>query len=204
MNQDSIRNIKGRASTMQKILKFIFFIGVILSFAILIGSVVMFFASPERFNAVKGNMDWSINYKLNNGPFFFINVPYKIIDHLNSMWSAKYAAMTSLFSMFISICLPLYGIKQVLNILKSTANDISPFIMDNVRSLKRLAYTIIIYSAALDLLRSLLCSIFVTKIYPIDLSNIHLSGVLIGGLIFVIADIFKYGVFLQKEFDTTL
>jgi len=76
--------------------------------------------------------------------------------------------------------------------------------MKNVKRLKKLAYTIIIYSVVVDLLSSLLCSIFVTKIYNLDLSNIHLSGVLIGWLIIIISDIFKYGVFLQKEFDTTL
>ena len=205
MSQDNIRIIKKRASTIQKLIKVILIIGVIFSFAILISCVVLFFASSERFNAVKGNLDWSMNYKLTNGSSFFINIPFKIMQPLNaSMFIAKNAAITSLFALLINTSLMLYGLKQIANILNSTANDITPFIMDNVKSLKKLAYTIILYSAAVDLLSSLLFTLFVTNIVSLNLATIHLSGVLVGGLILVIADIFKYGVFLQQEFDTTL
>lgn len=205
MSQDNIRIIKKRASTIQKLIKVILIIGVIFSFAILISCVVLFFASSERFNAVKGNLDWSMNYKLTNGSSFFINIPFKIMQPLNaSMFIAKNAAITSLFALLINTSLMLYGLKQIANILNSTANDITPFIMDNVKSLKKLAYTIILSSAAVDLLSSLLFTLFVTNIVSLNLATIHLSGVLVGGLILVIADIFKYGVFLQQEFDTTL
>ena len=205
MSQDNIRIIKKRANTIQKLIKAIFIIVVIFSFAILISCVVLFFASPERFNAVKGNLDWSMNYKLTNGSFYFINIPFKIMQPLDvSMFIAKNAAITSLFTLLINTSLMLYGLKQIANILNSTASDITPFIMDNVRSLKKLAYSIILYSAAVDLLSSLLFTLFVTNIVCLNLTTIHLSGVLVGGLILVIADIFKYGVFLQQEFDTTL
>ena len=205
MSQDNIRIIKKRASAIQKVLKVILVIGVILFFAVLIGFVVLLFASPERFNAVKGNLDWNITYNLANGSSFFINIPFKIIQPLDSSrFSAKYAALIGLFSLLITLFFVLYGINQVADILKSTANDITPFIMENVQRLKKLAYSIITYSVAADILSNLLYSVFVTKVFSINLSNIHLSGVLIGGLIFVIADIFKYGVFLQQEFDTTL
>lgn len=150
-------------------------------------------------------MDWSINFTLANGSHFFIIIPYKIIQPLDSSsFSAKYAIITYLISALLSLSLSLYGIKQILNILKSIVKDISPFIMDNAKSLKKLAYTIITYSVVADILANILCSAFVIKIFTFDLSNIHLSGVLVGGLIFIIADIFQYGVYLQNEYDTTL
>lgn len=205
MSQENIRIIKKRASAIQKVISVILFFGVILSFVALIVAVFLFFASPDKFNAVRGNLDWSINYTLTNSSHFSINIPFKLIQPLNSnMFSAKYAAIISFVTIFLRTSLILYGINQVANILKSTANDITPFIMANVVRLKKLAYSIITYSVAADLLSNLLYSIFVTKIFFLNLSNIHLSGVLIGGLIFVIADIFKYGAFLQQEFDTTL
>jgi len=205
MSQENIRIIKKRASIIRKAINVILFLGVILSFAALIVSAFLLFASPDKFNAVKGNLDWSINYSLTNGSHFFINIPFTLIQPLNSnMFSAKYAVITSFVIIFLRTALILYGINQVANILKSTANDITPFVLENVQRLKKLAYSIITYSVATDTLSNLLYSVFVTKISSINLSNIHLSGVLIGGLIFVIADIFKYGVFLQQEFDTTL
>jgi hypothetical protein len=204
-DQDNIRSIKKRANNIQGVIDFFSIILIILVVAIFIALVFVFVASPERFNAVKGSLNWNVTYKLTNDSSFFINIPFKIIQPIGgSMFSAKYAALTGLFTIFINLSFVLYGINQVANILKSTANDITPFIMKNVKRLKKLAYTIIIYSVVVDLLSSLLCSIFVTKIYNLDLSNIHLSGILIGWLILIISDIFKYGVFLQKEFDTTL
>jgi len=205
MIQKDIERIKSRANIIHKIIKFIFFLGVMIFFAGLVASILFFFASPEKFNAVKGNLNWSINYTLDNGSKFFIVIPFKIIQPLDSsMFSAKYAIITYLLSSLFGLCLILYGIKQIVNILKSTARDITPFIMDNAKSLKKLAYSIIIYSLVSDILSNILCSIFVTKIFFIDLSNIHLIRVLVGVLIFVIAEIFQYGVYLQNEYDTTL
>jgi len=209
MYQENIRIIKERASVMQKIIRVIFIIGVILTFVGLIVSVFLFFSSPERFSVSKGSLDWSSRYTLTNGSYFFINIPFKMIQPIDysidsNLLIAIYVAITSLFSVLISASFILYGLNQVLKILDSTVNDITPFIMDNVKSLKKLAYTIIIYSVAVDFLVSLLFTAFVTKIPPsITTPTIH-SEVLIGGLILVIAEIFKYGVFLQKEFDATL
>ncbi|MDR3586431.1 MAG: hypothetical protein P4L59_14105, partial [Desulfosporosinus sp.] len=146
MSQDNISIIKKRADKIQKVIELIFILGVILFFAALIGFVVLFFASPERFNAVKGNLDWSINYELAKGTSFFITIPHKILPISTSRFGAKYAGLTSLFSLLINLSFTLYGIKQVGNILKSMANDITPFIMDNVKRLNKLAYIIIIYS----------------------------------------------------------
>jgi hypothetical protein len=205
MNEENIITIKKRAGTIQGIIKLVFIIGIIICFITLIGAVFSFFASPDKFSAVKGYENWSFNYKLTDSCSFYIGVPYKIMQPLdNYLFSAKYAAITCLFTFIIRISVILYGIKQVENILKSMANNKSPFIINNVVRLKKLALIIIIYSATIDLISSLLFSGFVTRIFNFNLSNIHLSGVLIGGLIFLIADIFNYGVFLQNKFETRL
>ncbi|MCB8818561.1 DUF2975 domain-containing protein [Desulfosporosinus shakirovi] len=205
MIQKDIRRIKSRANIIHKIVGFIFFLGVMIVFAGVVASILFFFASPEKFNAVKGNLNWSINYTLDNGSDFFTVIPFKIIQPLNSsMFSAKYAIITYLLSSLFGLSLILYGIKQIVNILKSTARDITPFIADNAKSLKKLAYSIIIYSLVSDIVSNILCSVFVTKIFFVDLSNIHFIRALVGVLIFVIAEIFQYGVYLQNEYDTTL
>lgn len=205
MIQKDIRKIRRRANIIHKVIKVILILGVLLIVAGLIAVVFLFFASPDKFNAVKGNMDWSINYSLVNGSEFFTIIPFKIIQPYNSsMFSAKYALITYSISHLLSLSLSLYGIIQILNILKFTAKDITPFIRDNAKSLKKLAYTIITYSVVADILANILCSAFVINIVTVDLSNIHLTGVLVGGLIFIIADIFQYGVYLQNEYDTTL
>lgn len=205
MSQEDIKSIKKRATMIQKVIKFIFKLGLILFFIELIVLVILFFASPERFNAVRGNLNWHITYNLTNGSSFFIDIPFKFIQPLDGiMFSAKHAVLISVLSLILKELLILYGLNQIAKILNDTSNEIPPFTMDNVNRLKKLAYLIIIYSVAADILSNILYSIFVTGIFILDLSNIHLSGVLSGGLILVIADIFKYGLYLQNEFDSTL
>ncbi len=121
---------------------------------------------------------------------------------------AKHAFLTSMFLLLVKVSLIIYGVKQAADFLNSIANDKAPYVIRNVKRIKKIAYVIIFYSVAVDILSCLLYLIFVTRIFTLDLSNVHLSGilsgVLSGGFILVIADLFKYGVFLQEEFDTKL
>ena len=205
MSKDNIILIKKRAYTIEKVLKLIFKLAIILFFTGLIVLVIIFFALPERFNAVRGNLNWHITYDFINGSSFFIDIPFKFIQPLDSnVFNAKHAVLISVISILLKESLVLYGLNQVVKILCSISNEFPPFTMDNVERLKKLSYSIVIYSVAADILSNVLYSIFVTKIFVLDLSNIHLSGVLIGGLILVIADIFKYGVYLQNELDTKM
>lgn len=205
MSQDNIESLQKRASSIHIVMELIFVIGAIIFVAGIIGFIYLFFASPARFNAVKGNLDWSITYKLTNGSSFFINIPFKVLQPLdNNMINVKSALLTGLFSLIIKDSFIMYGIKLAADFLNSVTNDKTPYVIPNVKRIKKIAYSIIIYSVAVDTLSSILYSIFVTRIFAFDLSNVHLSGVLIGGLILVIADLVKYGVFLQKEFDAKL
>lgn len=205
MIQKNIEKIKLRASIIRSILIVIFIIGVIIVFAGLLASMFLFLTSPEKFSAVKGNMNWAMRYAVTDTSYVSIYVPYKILQPLDStLFSAKNGFITYLISTLFSLSLILYVFKQILNILKSIEQDVTPFIMNNAKNLKKVAFITITYSVVIDFLASILCWIFVTKIFSLELTNIHLSGVLVGGLIFIIAEIFQYGVYLQNEYDTTL
>ena len=205
-NQDNINIMKEKAGTIYGFLTIIFIIGVIILIASMIANVVMIFVSPEKFNAVQESFDWTINYTrpFGNPHLYPLHIPFRIIPP-SLEFSAKYAAITYLFSQYLLVySFVIYGSKQVLNIFNSAANDITPFIMDNVKSIKNIAYTIIIFSVIVDNLTCFLCTLFVTQTVSFSLGNFNILGILLGTIIFFIADIFKYGVFLQKEFDETL
>ncbi|MEL1136645.1 DUF2975 domain-containing protein [Desulfitobacterium sp. THU1] len=205
MKQDSVINMQKRARIIKSILLLIFVIGIILLFAALIVALFLFFAPEQGFTAEKGNMDWFIAYNSSNGAAFGIFVPFSIIQPLNiSRFDPKSAFLTYLVSSAILNIVFLYGLKQVMNILNSIIKKTTPFNIDTVNSLKKIALSIIIYSVALDPIKNLLGSAFVTKIFTFDFSNIHISGVLVAVIVYIIADIFKYGMYLQDEVDTTL
>ncbi|MEL1135104.1 DUF2975 domain-containing protein [Desulfitobacterium sp. THU1] len=205
MRKDDLLRIKARAGLIHMFVTIAFLIGAVVLIAGLLGLLFLIFASPERFAAVKGTIDWSLTFAVNESSNFYMSVPFKIIQPLDSsMFSAKYALIAYLFSFLLSFGLILYGIRQVENIATSImSNDETPFDMNNAKSLKRLAYSIIIYTLASDMLATLLCAL-VTKIFAFNVSFDFLPGVIIGLIVLLIADIFRYGVFLQNEFDTTL
>ena len=203
MSEENIEAIQKRASSIHMLMEIIFVIGAIIFLAALIGCISLSFASPERFYAVKGNLDWSITYQLTNSSSFFIKIPFTAMQTSeNIMFNAKNGFLTCLSTLLIRAFFVIYGIKLAADFLNSIANDRPIFMLKNVKRIKKISYLIIIYSAVVDTLANVLYSIFITKRFTLDLANFHLSGVLIGGLILVIADIFEYGVILQKEFDT--
>jgi hypothetical protein len=206
MYQNNIIIIKKRARVFQIIMKLILVCGIVVLLATFFIAIVLLFASEERFNAVKGNLNWFVEYKINETKSLGVYIPYEIIQPLNeNLLNSKSALITYLFSKsIIYIPLILYSVKQITDILSSIVNDKTPFIMDNTRRFTKLAYTIIIYSIVPDIIFSLLCWIFVTKRFLINLSTIQLSSILLGGFLLLFAELIKYGAFLQEEFDTTL
>lgn len=206
MYRDDITKIKKRVEKVFKAVEFIFAGAIIVSFIAVVIVIAAFFAKQGSFKAIKGNMDWCMRYEIFKNSYWNINIPFKIIQPFStSMFSAKAAFLTCIISWIsIKMSIIIYGIKQISDILKTILNDMTPFIMENVKRIKKLGCLIIIYSAAGDVLMNIFCYIFVTKIFSMNLENIDIIGVIIGGIILVIADIFKYGVFLQNEFDTTL
>jgi hypothetical protein len=205
MSEENIKNIQKRAGSIHIITEIIVVIGTMIFLAALIGCIYLSFASQERFYAIKDNLDWSINYKVTNSSSFFIKIPFTAIQTSeNIMFNAKHALLTCFSALLIKASFVIYGTKLASDFLNSIANDIPIFMRKNAKRIKRISYLIIIYSAAADILTKVLYSIFITQKFTLDLADFHLSGVLVGGLILVIADIFEYGVFLQQEFDAKL
>ncbi|AGA69928.1 Protein of unknown function (DUF2975) [Desulfitobacterium dichloroeliminans LMG P-21439] len=205
MVQNDLLRVKNRAGLIHMLVSGALIIGVIIYIAALIAFVFFAFTSPDRFTAVKDNIEWTISFTFGDGAQFFTTIPYKIIQAIDSSrFSAKYAMLAYMGSFFVSFALILYGIKQLITISKSAYSDETPFNVKNSKCLNRLAYSIIIYSATSKLIATLLCAIFATKIFAFDLSSVHFEGIIIGVIVLLISDIFRYGVYLQEEFDTTL
>jgi hypothetical protein len=207
MNQSNVLNIKKRAKSIQLTVKIVFYGLIILSVALLIIILALSRASQESFTAIKDTNAWSIIYKLSDKWSFNLSIPFKIIQPSTPhIFSAKSAFLIYLISVLaFRIPIILYGIKQILDISTSTVDDVTPFKLENAIRLKKLGNSIIAYSLFADLFLNILNNIFVVRLLSINLSNIlHIEGILAGILILAISGVFKYGVYLQNEYDATL
>jgi Protein of unknown function (DUF2975) len=118
----------------------------------------------------------------------------------------KFILLTAIFSGSISAGLFAFLMNSVKSILEDVKNQM-PFSENNVKHLFRVAYTILVSSVLIPVMNFALASIIILHF---DISNfdvelpIELSMVFIGFLMLILAHIFRYGAYLQNEYDQTL
>lgn len=198
--------MKNRAKNTSVILNVVYWVLIVLLLAILCLLIWAGFLSADKFHAEKGWDNWVLNIALTDGSSFFIAIPFKLLQPNGQNVIQAKAAFISvlLFSVLPFILVMLYGIKQVNNILLSITYNHTPFIIKNARRIRNLAFLIMGYSLFGHLLVNIAMIFTVTHIFSINITNISLSGFIIGFLILIISQIFQYGTYLQEEYDTTL
>jgi len=204
MNTNTIEHIQNRSTTMLKVLNVINW-GAIIIFLLLIVNIIRAgFFPAESFHVEQGVANWSMRTDKSNITFL---IPFSILQPLSSeMFEAKSAYITySLFNTLTFMFVLLYGIKQVKDILYSIINSYTPFTIANTTRLRNLAFGIIGYGLFGKLIVNLSVALFVTQIVSITIFEIfNIFSIISGILLLIISHIFKYGVYLQEESDTTL
>lgn len=204
MERDSITRIRQWAHNLRFLFNLLYCGGAVLALVLAVVLVIFCFVPSGHFTAEKGLSHWSLRVDLLAGTSFSSLVPFTILQPLNQdAFGAKTAFVTFLFAFtlvfFPAFC---YVVKQLRDICGSIIEGNTPFQMQNVKRFKGLGWAMIGYSLASSFLYSILMFIFVTGIFSIQ--NINWSGLVAGCLALVMAEIFRYGVYLQEEHDTTL
>ncbi|WP_130860702.1 DUF2975 domain-containing protein [Gracilibacillus phocaeensis] len=165
------------------------------------------FLPASAFEAESGVNAWRIDGPVVGNLLFSAYIPFDILLSVGQYhFEAKHAFITYVFFNGLTFSLPLlYGIRQIKTILASIAEGRTPFSDQNVKCLQRLALILFLYGIFGKLIINLAMSVFVTQIVSISLSMIISYSALIAGLLFfVVAQIFQYGTYLQKEMDETV
>ncbi|MFC9712561.1 DUF2975 domain-containing protein [Paenibacillus sp. NPDC056933] len=160
----------------------------------------------ELFSAEKGIAHWFFSVPLSDTLTNSVMVPFTYFQPINpDMFDAKTAylvvSLTNTTLIFITY---IYSIGQIRNIIGSILSGSSPFNQANATRLKKLGIVVILYSLLAKLVLNILICLFVTRIFSINLGGISLIGIIIGILVLFVSEIFKYGVLLQEEHDSTL
>ncbi|MEO2257601.1 DUF2975 domain-containing protein [Paenibacillus amylolyticus] len=160
----------------------------------------------ELFSAEKGIAHWFFSVHLSDTLTNSVMVPFTYFQPINpDVFDAKTAylvvSLTNTTLIFITY---IYSIGQIRNIIGSILSGSSPFNQANATRLKKLGIVVILYSLLAKLVLNILICLFVTRIFSINLGGISLIGIIIGILVLFVSEIFKYGVLLQEEHDSTL
>lgn len=131
--------------------------------------------------------------------------------------SIKSLANISIFSAYLVIALSMFIVKQIRAILKNVLNE-TPFTNECVKNIRLLGFAIIAVSfikgtaelvlyqalARLINLNDILLNSGYVKSINQNISFFDGTTILAGLLILLVAGIFKYGTYLQEEYDSTL
>lgn len=188
---------KRTAHVIRIIMQVMFWVTVVVSVLCAIAFVVINFL-PEKLltiNGAKGNFTLSVgdmvSYKINtiNGDIVIKNIVRSIL------------VMATLGIAGFSIL-----INEVLKILKMVEIH-KPFHEANSKSLRNIGILFIIGSV---FYRAAAFFVIITTVETLKIPNIivnyNIDGfmMLFGFIMFIISGVFKYGAFLQEEYDTTL
>ncbi|MBF7150648.1 DUF2975 domain-containing protein [Bacillus toyonensis] len=95
---------------------------------------------------------------------------------------------------------------QIKRILQFTRNK-QPFSKSCIKHIQYLAYGVIIYSFIVGLLMNILGFLFVRTLHlseTVISLNFNFEMMIMGFLLLFLSHIFKYGAYLQEEYDSTL
>ncbi|WP_194287471.1 DUF2975 domain-containing protein [Gracilibacillus oryzae] len=206
MSTTEIKRIKSKVKTNSKYVSLITWIVMIY----FVFSVVMLiraaFLPEEAFTATPGLIFWQITIPINAGFSFNINIPMEVLPNYEpERFQAKAAFITyhSIYLLTYTSVL-LYGIRQLTYILWSITDGHTPFTINNSVRLRNIAFAAIGNALLAGHIATICISIFVTQIFSMNILNISFSGLIIGSLLLVISQIFRYGAYLQEQYDTTL
>ena len=192
---------KGKLKSLSRGLKvffdILFWISVVSAAISLLLLIATFFINENSFAFLKARAGLNVMVgviKFNIDPSLYENI------NLKHLLQTMLPMVTVLFSMSIVIS------HNLRLILKTVAND-RPFEKNNAKRLFIISIVLIIVSVVWKIIEGIyaLTIVNILKIESIDV-NFSIDGAMLltGVLILILAGVFRYGSYLQDEYDTTL
>lgn len=195
-NFDKMKNI---AKILRKVLKVITWILVTIGFVLVAAEVIIMLVNDKYFmvtDLYKGNMAFSIDGWFN----------YEVIGEAGTSISFKPVILTILPTILLAIVFYLINIKQIQKILKTISED-KPFDIKNAKSLSIMGINFIVASVVFQIAGGLVAEKAIAML-NVDLGSIGMlpdgSMLFTGLLLMILSSVFKYGHYLQEEYNDTV
>lgn len=192
-----------KAKRMSRILRIviqIFYWVSLAAAAILAVSIIVISILPERYFIISPSARDNIRFSIDGLISYSINPRAAVELSLKPVYQAI-SIMAAIISAGLSMIF-----RQIGDILRTVENN-RPFTEENSRRLTIIGVILIIGSIVFRTAEGIVAS---AMIHTLDIQNMQVSYgsdnfmMLSGFLILILAGVFKYGSYLQQEYDTTL
>lgn len=193
----------GKYKKMAKIIQFvvrIFFIVSVVSMtaAVVIG-LFLSFTNPSALASI-ANSTGSMSFSVDNAIMFKVSPKLATIENLKPIYS-------SICFMAAAAAAVLVIIFRQLDLILETIKHEKPFELKNSRRLSIIGITLIIGSFVIRAGQYLVVSTMIHKLQLFDITvnfTADNNMILTGFIVMILAGVFRYGSFLQNEFDSTV
>lgn len=199
MEINDFTKMKKVASILKTILHVLFWMSLVLIFLLVVGEIVIAILPKDNFVLSKfyvGDLDFAIGGMLR----------FELSEELAETINLKKLLMIMIPSIMLSVGLFAIIIREIKLILISVIVD-RPFDENNSKSLYRMSIALIIASFLIKISESILF-VEVSSIMGVndfDASYIpKLTMLAMGIFLLILSNVFKYGNYLQNEFDQTV
>lgn len=187
------------AHNLKIVMNVFYWVAIIAACGSLLAAVVIklmpdsfFILSEKSMEHLGFSLDGLIKYNLDNAALLGLN--------LKNIYITIMIMSTSIFILIIPI------LKQLVLILK-TVEENRPFAIENARRISIFGFILIISSFLIPIFEFFVAStmIDILEIQNVSISyTVNASLILAGFLMFVLSGIFRYGSYLQHEYDETV
>lgn len=197
-NKNEMQKIKRYSHILSKVMGVFYWVAVVAACGSLIAAVAIIFIPDSNF-IIDNNGTGSFGLSLDG------LIRYDLTEAAQGI-SMKNVYITILIMSVLLLLLVAIVVKQLVHILKSVENDI-PFIKENARRISTVGVVLVLSSVLIPAFEFIVARsmIDLLKIENISLNySVNFYLILAGFLMFILSGIFKYGSFLQNEYDETV
>lgn len=197
-NKPEMQKIKRYSNVLRKVMSVFYWVAVVAACGSLIAAVAIIFIPSSNF-VFRNNGAGRLGFSLDG------LISYDITEAAQGI-SMKNVYITILFMSVLLLLLVAIVAKQLVHILKSVENDI-PFVKENAKRISTVGVVLLLSSFLIPAFGFIVARsmIDLLKIQNISLNySVNIYLVLAGFLMLILSGIFRYGSYLQNEYDETI
>lgn len=197
-NKSEMQKIKRYSRVLRFAMNVFYWIALVTACISFIAAVATIFIPASKF-IFKNNYAGSFGLSLDG------LIKYNLTEAAQGI-SLKDVYLTILFMSVVLLFLVAFVAKKLVHILKSVEND-SPFEKENAERILAIGRILVLSALFIPALKFIPAKVLLdlVKMQNIDLNySVNIYLLLAGFLMFVLSGIFKYGSYLQSEYDETV
>lgn len=197
-NKSEMQKIKRYSRVLRFVMNVFYWVSLVTACISFIATVATIFIPASKF-IFKNNYAGSFGISLDG------LIKYNLTEAAQGI-SLKDVYLTILFMSVVLLFLVAFVAKKLVHILKSVEND-SPFEKENAERILAIGRILVLSALFIPALKFIPAKVLLdlVKMQNIDLNySVNIYLLLAGFLMFVLSGIFKYGSYLQSEYDETV